>query len=72
MGQYRRLLQQTSDRSPTHSAPIPFKLMVGPPPPQAGGLGTDHTHLGQLLTYLVNLEAKTAIWVSAGPVEKHT
>jgi hypothetical protein len=25
---------------------------------------TDHTHLGQLLTYLVNLEAKTAIWVA--------
>jgi hypothetical protein len=32
---------------------------------------TDHTHLGQLLTYLVNLEAKTAIWVSAAPVEEH-
>jgi uncharacterized protein DUF4268 len=32
---------------------------------------TDHGHLGQLLTYLVNLEAKTAIWVSAAPVEEH-
>jgi hypothetical protein len=25
---------------------------------------TDHSHLGQLLTYLINLEAKTAIWVA--------
>jgi hypothetical protein len=25
---------------------------------------TDHNHLGQLLTYLVNLEARTAIWVT--------
>lgn len=32
---------------------------------------TDHVHLGQLLTYLVNLEAKTAIWVSAAPVQEH-
>jgi len=32
---------------------------------------TDHTHLGQLLTYLVNLEAKKAIWVSAAPVQEH-
>jgi len=32
---------------------------------------TDHGHLGQLLTYLVNLEAKTAIWVSSAPVEEH-
>jgi len=33
---------------------------------------TDHTHLGQLLTYLVNLEAKTAIWISPWPVEEHS
>jgi hypothetical protein len=32
---------------------------------------TDHANLGQLLAYLVNLEAKTAIWVSAAPVEEH-
>lgn len=32
---------------------------------------TDHAHLGQLLTYLVNLEANIAIWISANPVEEH-
>ena len=33
---------------------------------------TDHRHLGQLLTYLVNFsQAKTAVWVSAAPVEEH-
>ena len=32
---------------------------------------TDHTHLGQILTYLTNLEAKTAIWISSEPVEQH-
>ncbi len=32
---------------------------------------TDHTHLGQILTYLTNLEAKTAIWISGNPVEEH-
>lgn len=32
---------------------------------------TDHTHLGQILTYLTNLEAKTAIWISSEPVEEH-
>ncbi len=32
---------------------------------------TDHTHLGQILTYLTNLDAKTAIWLSSDPVEEH-
>lgn len=32
---------------------------------------TDHTHLGQIITYLTNLEAKTAIWISSNPVEEH-
>lgn len=32
---------------------------------------TDHTHLGQILTYLVNLEAKIAIWVAADPRPEH-
>jgi len=32
---------------------------------------TDHTHLGQIITYLTNLEAKTAIWISSEPVEEH-
>jgi hypothetical protein len=32
---------------------------------------TDHTHLGQIITYLTNLEAKTAIWISKDPVEEH-
>jgi len=32
---------------------------------------TDHTHLGQIITYLTNLEAKTAIWISSDPVEEH-
>jgi hypothetical protein len=32
---------------------------------------TDHSHLGQILTYLVNLEANIAIWISASPVEEH-
>lgn len=32
---------------------------------------TDHTHLGQVLTYLVNLEAKIAIWISPAPRPEH-
>jgi hypothetical protein len=32
---------------------------------------TDHGHLGQILTYMVNLDAKTAIWITSQPVEEH-
>jgi hypothetical protein len=32
---------------------------------------TDHDHLGKLLTYLTNLEAKTAIWVARDPRPEH-
>lgn len=32
---------------------------------------TDHNHLGQLLTYLVNLDAKIAIWITADPRPEH-
>ena len=32
---------------------------------------TDHSHLGQIMTYLANLEAKTAIWITSKPVEEH-
>jgi len=32
---------------------------------------TDHKHLGQIITYLTNLEAKTAIWISSEPIEEH-
>ena len=32
---------------------------------------TDHTHLGQLMTYLVNLDAKTAIWVATEIRSEH-
>lgn len=32
---------------------------------------TDHDHLGKVLTYLTNLEAKTAIWVTAKPRPEH-
>jgi hypothetical protein len=33
---------------------------------------TDHDHLGKLLTYLVNLEAATAIWVTPEPRPEHS
>jgi hypothetical protein len=32
---------------------------------------TDHTHLGQIITYLTNLDAKTAVWISKEPIEEH-
>ncbi|MFO7835724.1 MAG: DUF4268 domain-containing protein [Candidatus Thorarchaeota archaeon] len=32
---------------------------------------SDHKHLGQLLTYLTNLEAKTAIWICTNPRPEH-
>ena len=32
---------------------------------------TDHTHLGQIITYISNLEAKTAIWISSEPRPEH-
>jgi len=32
---------------------------------------TDHTHLGQVITYLTNLEANTAIWISTNPTDEH-
>lgn len=32
---------------------------------------TDHGHLGQILTYLVNLDANIAIWITASPVKEH-
>lgn len=32
---------------------------------------TDHDHLGKLLTYLVNLDAKIAIWVTSNPRSEH-
>ena len=32
---------------------------------------TDHTHLGQIMTYLAGLEAQTIIWIAAGFREPH-
>jgi hypothetical protein len=32
---------------------------------------TDHGHLGQLLTYMVNLDAKVAVWVTTEPNPLH-
>lgn len=32
---------------------------------------TDHDHLGKILTYVSNLDAKTAIWISSKPHPEH-
>ncbi|MGB7291038.1 MAG: DUF4268 domain-containing protein [Thermodesulfobacteriota bacterium] len=32
---------------------------------------TDHNHLGQLITYLTNLDANKAIWIAKEPTEEH-
>jgi len=32
---------------------------------------TDHDHLGKVLTYLTNLDAKTAIWICSDPRPEH-
>jgi len=33
---------------------------------------TDHDHLGKVITYLTNLDAQTAIWITSKPTEEHT
>lgn len=32
---------------------------------------TDHDHLGKVITYLTNLEAKTAVWITLQPRPEH-
>jgi len=32
---------------------------------------TDHNHLGKLLTYLVNIGAKKAVWITPDPRPEH-
>jgi hypothetical protein len=32
---------------------------------------TDHTHLGQIITYVSNLDGKTVIWISSEPRQEH-
>ena len=32
---------------------------------------TNHDHLGKVLTYLTNMEAKTAIWITSEPRPEH-
>lgn len=32
---------------------------------------TDHTHLGQIITYISNLDGKTVIWISSEPRQEH-
>jgi len=32
---------------------------------------TNHDHLGKLLTYMINLEAKIAIWIAKDPTDEH-
>ncbi len=32
---------------------------------------TDHTHMGQIITYMSNFGAKTAIWITSKPREEH-
>lgn len=33
--------------------------------------GTDHTHLGQIMTYLAGLEAQTVVWIATDFREPH-